>query len=118
MPLVDNELHNCLSQAQLLIFKGDLNYRKLLGDFNWAFTDDFQKTLRGTSLVFCIIFTITFSTNLWLIVGFAPSNLVALRTVKGDLISGLPEGLAEKTKIINPDWMTTGEYGVIQFADR
>lgn len=58
MPLLDPDLFNFLSEARLVIFKGDLNYRKLLGDFNWNPTDEFQKTLRGTiydqySLIHC-----------------------------------------------------------------
>lgn len=47
MQQVNRELYAKLSEADLLIFKGDLNYRKLLGDFNWPFDADFKTVLRG-----------------------------------------------------------------------
>lgn len=89
-------LYEQLSQAHLLIFKGDLNYRKLLGDFNFPYTTDFRETLRD----------------------FLPTNLCTLRTVKADLISGIAEGLSEKLFAKDDQWMVTGEYGVIQFAHK
>ncbi|XP_058129445.1 damage-control phosphatase ARMT1-like [Anopheles ziemanni] len=89
-------LYDTLSQAKLLIFKGDLNYRKLLGDFNFPYTTPFVEALRG----------------------FVPTNLCTLRTVKADLICGLPEGLAQELDKKDASWMVTGEYGVIQFAGK
>ncbi|XP_053679891.1 damage-control phosphatase ARMT1-like [Anopheles nili] len=89
-------LYDTLSQAKLLIFKGDLNYRKLLGDFNFPYTTPFIDALRG----------------------FLPTNLCTLRTVKADLICGLPEGMAEDLQCKDSSWMVTGEYGVIQFAKK
>lgn len=47
MQRVNSELYARLGEADLLIFKGDLNYRKLLGDFNWPFDADFKTVLRG-----------------------------------------------------------------------
>lgn len=44
---VDCKLYDDLSTSDLLIFKGDLNYRKLLGDFNWSFDSTFETVLRG-----------------------------------------------------------------------
>uniref|UniRef100_A0A182PRM2 Sugar phosphate phosphatase n=1 Tax=Anopheles epiroticus TaxID=199890 RepID=A0A182PRM2_9DIPT len=89
-------LYERLSQAKLLVFKGDLNYRKLLGDFNFPYTTPFVEALRG----------------------FLPTSLCTLRTVKADLICGLPEGLADELTRKDASWMVTGEYGVIQFAGK
>lgn len=47
MKEIDGSLYDNLSQSDLLIFKGDLNYRKLLGDFNWPFDSTFESVLRG-----------------------------------------------------------------------
>ncbi|XP_011500513.1 PREDICTED: UPF0364 protein C6orf211 homolog [Ceratosolen solmsi marchali] len=85
-------LYNKLSKATLVIFKGDLNYRKLLGDINWEYTTDFLQALRG----------------------FRPTNIVSLRTIKADLCVGLSIGKAELLKREDSNWMTTGRFGLIQ----
>ncbi|EDV37105.1 uncharacterized protein Dana_GF11598 [Drosophila ananassae] len=96
MPEANPGLYDRLKEAQLVIFKGDLNYRKLLGDFSWDSTESFETCLRG----------------------FRPSNLCTLRTVKADLICGLADGVAEQLFAKDKEWMLTGEYGVIQFASK
>lgn len=42
------KLYQKLAESQLVLFKGDLNYRKLLGDFNWPFGTAFTVALTGT----------------------------------------------------------------------
>ncbi|XP_017866557.1 PREDICTED: protein-glutamate O-methyltransferase [Drosophila arizonae] len=96
MAEVQPALHERLSKAQLIIFKGDLNYRKLLGDYSWHDTESFVTCLRG----------------------FKPSNLCTLRTIKADLVCGLPAGISEQLFAKNKEWMLTGEYGLIQFASK
>jgi hypothetical protein len=49
--------------------------------------------------------------------GFCPAPLIALRTIKADCIAGLKPGLANEINTKNPDWMVTGEFGIIQFCD-
>lgn len=44
---INPELYAKLSESRLVIFKGDLNYRKLIGDFSWACTESFVTCLRG-----------------------------------------------------------------------
>ncbi|XP_023173400.1 damage-control phosphatase ARMT1 [Drosophila hydei] len=89
------ELYKMLTQAQLAIFKGDLNYRKLLGDYIWDFTEEFITCLRG----------------------FRPTNMCAMRNVKCEVICGLPEGVADHLLKVDPNWMISGYYGVIQYTD-
>lgn len=95
MNAVHPELYEQLKQSSLIIFKGDLNYRKLLGDYNWDFCEKFKKCLRD----------------------FQPTNLCALRTVKADLICGLTPGVSEELFKVNPEWMLTGEYALIQYSN-
>ena len=92
MKTVAPDLHATLSESYLVFFKGDLNYRKLLADRNWLYTEDFSMALGG----------------------FEPTNICALRTLKADLVTGLPPGMAEKAARQNKDWMITGQYAVLQ----
>ncbi|RME80999.1 MAG: protein-glutamate O-methyltransferase family protein, partial [Caldilineae bacterium] len=45
---------------------------------------------------------------------YFPAALVALRTLKGEHLLGLPEGLEEKLQEQDPDWLVNGRRGVIQ----
>ncbi|CAK9826417.1 Damage-control phosphatase ARMT1 [Anthophora retusa] len=92
MKAQDPVLYAKLSEAKLAIFKGDLNYRKLLGDINWNYTTEFIRALRG----------------------FGPTNLLSLRTVKSDVCVGLLPGVAEELFKKDENWMFTGQYGLIQ----
>jgi len=91
----DPQLYTNLKQANILIFKGDLNYRKLVGDINWETTLPFKKSLQK----------------------FLPTNILSLRTLKADVVVGLAEGQAENLTSMDKNWMTNGKWGIIQFAN-
>ena len=94
MSEADPDLYSALAQADLVIFKGDLNYRKLVGDLNWETTVPLATAVQG----------------------FLPAPLLSLRTAKADVMVGLEAGKAEETAAVDKQWMVTGEWGVIQFA--
>ena len=94
MPEADPALYQDLANDCLVIFKGDLNYRKLVGDLNWETSVTFPEALRD----------------------FRPSNVLAVRTAKADLMVGLEHGQAEEVAARDQTWMVTGQWGVIQFA--
>ncbi len=77
----------------LVIFKGDVNYRRLLGDAHWPPTTPFADAVR-----------------------YFPAPLVALRTLKGEIIAGLAPGQAERLAAEDPAWLVNGQRGVIQGA--
>ena len=92
MEKVAPALYSDLAQAFLVFFKGDLNYRKLLADRNWLYTEKFSMALGG----------------------FEPTNVCALRTLKADVVTGLPPGAADRAASKDKDWMVTGQYAVLQ----
>uniref|UniRef100_UPI0037E79298 damage-control phosphatase ARMT1 n=1 Tax=Semicossyphus pulcher TaxID=241346 RepID=UPI0037E79298 len=89
------DLYETLKEADLVLFKGDLNYRKLTGDREWDHTVGFDTALRG----------------------FGPAPLCSLRTLKANVQVGLQPGQGEKLTSQDPDWMTCGKYAVIQFCN-
>lgn len=92
MKNVDGKLYSLLQTSSLILFKGDLNYRKLLGDLNWPHDTPFSTVIRD----------------------FKPSFLATLRTNKADLICNLDPSL-EST--LPTDFMVTGEFAVVQVYD-
>ncbi|MFJ2632942.1 damage-control phosphatase ARMT1 family protein [Streptomyces sp. NPDC087422] len=84
-----------LGRATLTVLKGDLNYRRLVGDRLWPPTTEFS-----------------------LPTGYFPSPLAALRTLKSDVIVGLDAGtvtaLDANSAANGGAWRTSGTYAVVQ----
>jgi uncharacterized protein with ATP-grasp and redox domains len=77
--------------ASLTIMKGDLNYRRLVGDRHWSATSDFTELTK-----------------------YFPSPVVALRTLKSDVIVGLDPAAVIELDGTGTAWRTSGSYGLIQ----
>lgn len=90
MPL---PLREELGAAGLVISKGDAHYRRLLGDLDWPSTTPFAEILA------------TF-----------PAPLVALRTIKAEVVCGLQPGQAGQVQARDPQWLIDGRWGLIQAA--
>ncbi len=85
------DLAASLAGMDLVIVKGDVNYRRLLGDAHWPYTTPFAEVVR-----------------------YFPAPVAALRTLKGELIVGLKPGDAERLAAEDPAWLVNGRRGVIQ----
>ncbi|MFF2504475.1 damage-control phosphatase ARMT1 family protein [Streptomyces sp. NPDC058067] len=87
-----DDLRADFATATLTILKGDLNYRRLVGDRAWPPTTPFPTPT-----------------------SYFPSPPAALRTLKSDVIVGLDEKTERTlTTAEGPTWRTTGEHAVIQ----
>jgi uncharacterized protein with ATP-grasp and redox domains len=87
------DLRHELAQSQLVIVKGDANYRRLLGDRHWPFT-----------------------TPLADIVSYLPAPMLALRTFKSELAAGLTSAQITQLNEEDAQWLINGRWGVIQFV--
>ena len=93
MQSVAPALYEHLSQADLLLFKGDLNYRKLTGDRRWDYSEKFERSVGE----------------------FRPAPLVSLRTLKCDLVLDVPQEVIARETLKDKDWMLYGTHAVVQF---
>ena len=84
-----------LDRATMVIFKGDANYRRVIGDALWA-----PETTLGAAT------------------GYFPAPLLLLRTMKSDAVVGLPPGLAERLDMVDHDWRINARRGLIQRGGR
>ncbi len=89
-----DDLRQDLSQSQLIISKGDANYRRLLGDRLWPYTSSFQA-----------------------IMAYTPAPLLALRALKAELAAGLSAEQIDRLDVEDPEWLVNGRWGVIQFVE-
>jgi hypothetical protein len=82
-----------LAAHDLIIFKGDVNYRRLVRDVHWHPETPFAAAT-----------------------AYLPTARVALRTLKCEQIVGLHPGQAEAARQEDPNWQINGQRGVIQLA--
>jgi uncharacterized protein with ATP-grasp and redox domains len=82
-----------LARSSLILIKGDANYRRCLGDRHWPFTTALED-----------------------IVCYFPAPFVALRTLKSEVAAGLRSEQMETLQQEDPQWLTNGQWGVIQFV--
>ncbi|PWI14687.1 hypothetical protein DI272_11340 [Streptomyces sp. Act143] len=91
-----DDLRGELADGTLTVLKGDLNYRRLVGDRNWPPTTPFA----GVTAHF-------------------PGPVAALRTLKSDVITGLtPATEAALVAAEGQAWRTGGTHALIQVRQR
>ncbi|KAL8946669.1 MAG: hypothetical protein Q9222_006965 [Ikaeria aurantiellina] len=106
LPKTASSLYNDLKESELVIFKGDLNYRKLVGDAMWPTTAAFTEAIGPMGLGSGI-------------------RTLALRTCKADVVVGLPDGEDERLMATDSGeadrrarkWAWSGKWAVVQFCD-
>lgn len=101
----ERALHDDLRTSELVIFKGDLNYRKLTGDATWDPTTPFTQAIGpmgpGSGV-----------------------NVLALRTCKADVVVGLQPGEDERIRATEGGggdsgvrkWAWSGKWAVVSFS--
>lgn len=89
MPL---RLSALFAGASLVILKGDVNYRRMVGDAIWPEDTPFAAAT-----------------------DYFPAPLAALRTMKSDSVVGLPPGMGEALEREEPGWRNNGRRGVFHF---
>jgi hypothetical protein len=82
-----------IRESTFVLLKGDLNYRRLLGDVWWPPTADFGDAT-----------------------AYLPAPVGVLRTLKSDVIAGLPADVATRLERDEPGWRTSGRYAVLQLG--
>lgn len=81
-----------LGKSDLVISKGDANYRRFLGDRHWPYTTQAREAL-----------------------GYLPFPFLALRVSKSEVVVGLQPEQVKEMASRDPDWMVDGNWGMIQF---
>ena len=84
-----------LERSDLVILKGDVNYRRLLDDRHWPHT-----------------------TRLEEVADYFPAPFLVLRTLKGEIMVGLEPGQAEALAAEDPTWLINGKRGIIQLVEQ
>lgn len=79
--------------AAVTIMKGDLNYRRLVGDRHWPATTPFDE-----------------------VTAYFPGPVAALRTCKSDVATGIPADVVARLDETDERWRTNGAHAVIQFS--
>ncbi|MEM9272668.1 MAG: ARMT1-like domain-containing protein [Cyanobacteria bacterium P01_F01_bin.143] len=88
---LDADLVTNLEKADVVIAKGDLNYRRFIEDRMWP---------EETSVIQA-------SHNV-------PFSAFALRILKSEAIAGIPAIIHQNLNICDPDWRCNGKYAIIQ----
>jgi hypothetical protein len=80
-----------LGAMDLVLVKGDANYRRLVGDVHWPPDTPFTQAT-----------------------AYFPAPVTAMRTFKSEVVVGLQPSQAERLDAEDPEWRVNGRRGVIQ----
>ncbi|KAI8972554.1 DUF89 domain-containing protein [Trametes punicea] len=97
MEVLAPELYGFLQDSSLVIFKGDLNFRKLTGDIKWPVSTPFETAIGP-------------------IAGSFP--ILSLRTNKADVIVAVDPQTAERLDKSGEKWRYDGKYALVLFQPR
>ncbi|KAL2825649.1 DUF89-domain-containing protein [Aspergillus cavernicola] len=98
------DLFEDLKEAELVLFKGDLNYRKLVNDSAWDPTTPFTTAIGPLGL-------------------HSGLRVMSFRTCKADTVVGLPAGKDEELRQVHGgksggrEWAWSGKWAVVSFCD-
>ncbi len=90
------DLRQTLAAGELIISKGDANYRRALGDAPWPHTTPIRD-----------------------IVCYLPTPTLFLRTCKSEVLAGMAQNQLEQLKQLGrleEDWLVNGRWGLIQLV--
>lgn len=79
--------------SDLMVVKGDANYRRALGDRPWPWDAPFAD-----------------------VCSYAPVPLLCLRTLKAELGCGMAKADTDRAAAADPTWLTDGRWGVVHLA--
>ncbi|MEV0224508.1 damage-control phosphatase ARMT1 family protein [Streptomyces sp. NPDC050704] len=85
------DLRADFASATLTVMKGDLNYRRLVGDRHWPATTPFAEAT-----------------------AYFPGPVAALRTLKSDVVTGLAPRTVADLDASGETWRTSGTHALIQ----
>jgi hypothetical protein len=86
------DLRDTLDNSELMVMKGDMNYRRLVGDRHWTYTTPIRD-----------------------VPGQINTPLLALRVCKAEVAVGLRPDVIDHATKSDPDWRTSGRWGMAQF---
>ncbi|KAI1377050.1 DUF89-domain-containing protein [Hypoxylon crocopeplum] len=106
LPSVEKALFEDLKTSEVVIFKGDLNYRKLTGDAAWDPSTPFVEAIGPLGPESGV-------------------NVLALRTCKADVVVGLKPGQDEELRALEGEgdnggarkWAWSGKWAVVSFSE-
>ena len=80
-----------LGAADLVLLKGDANYRRLVGDRHWPPSSSLES-----------------------LTGYFPAPLAALRTMKSEIVVDLSDERVQRLQGEDPEWRTNGRRGLVR----
>ena len=92
--MLPRELAAAFAEADIVILKGDANYRRVLEDRKW---ESWQ--------------------NLEELAAYFPAPFACLRTMKSEIVVDIPRAEAERLRAAHPDWQTDGRRGIIRYCE-
>ncbi|KAL4883319.1 DUF89-domain-containing protein [Aspergillus karnatakaensis] len=105
LPHTAPDLFEDLKEAELVLFKGDLNYRKLVSDAAWDPTTPFTTAIGPLG-------------------PHSGIRVLSFRTCKADTVVALPPGKDEELRQLpggggaeKREWAWTGKWAVVSFSD-